>query len=71
MDQRRFLNSKEVAALLRVSVRAVCAWAEEYRDSGGTEGLPAYRFGSRAWSFDQQEIEQWIERRKIKTAKLA
>ena len=64
MDNKRFLNAKEVAALLGISVRAVCAWAEQYRDSGGTEGLPSYRFGRRALSFDRAEIERWITGRK-------
>jgi predicted DNA-binding transcriptional regulator AlpA len=71
MDQQRFLNSKQVAALLGISARAVCAGAERYRDSGGQEGIPAYRFGDRAWSFDRQEIERWIESRKANNAKLA
>ena len=64
MERIRFLNSKQVAALLGVSVRSVVAWATEYEDSGGTEGLPAYRFGKRAWSFDRQEIERWVAQRK-------
>ncbi len=60
-QQRRFLNSKEVAALLGVSVRTVSEWASMYQESGGKEGLPSYRFGKRAWAFDHAEIERWIE----------
>jgi excisionase family DNA binding protein len=64
MDKKRFLSSQEVAHLLGISVRTVCAWAEQYTDSGGKEGLPSYRFGRRALSFDRQEIEAWIQERK-------
>ena len=64
MENKRFLNVKEVAALLGASPRTVCAWAEQFRDSGGTEGLPHYRFGRRALSFDRTEMEDWIKNKK-------
>jgi predicted DNA-binding transcriptional regulator AlpA len=67
MDHR-FLNAKEVAALLGVSVRTICDWAVQYRNSGGKEGIPAYCFGKRAWSFDRHEIQTWIAKRKVKAA---
>jgi excisionase family DNA binding protein len=60
-EQRRFLNTKEVAALLGVSVRTVSQWASMYQESAGKEGLPGYRFGKRSWSFDRSEVERWIE----------
>jgi len=68
MENARFLNSKQVADLLGVSVRVVVEWASQYHDSGGAEGIPAYRFGKRAWSFNRQEIERWIERKKAGAA---
>jgi excisionase family DNA binding protein len=64
MQEKRFLSSEEVAHRLGVSVRTVVTWAGQYDDSGGSEGLPAYRFGKRAWSFDKEEIERWIAKRK-------
>ena len=68
MQNPRFLNSKQVADLLGVSVRAVVDWAFQYHESGGSEGLPAYRFGKRAWSFSREEIERWIEEKRAGAA---
>jgi excisionase family DNA binding protein len=47
------LTSSEVAAILRISVRTVCLWAE-------CSELPAVKAGRR-WLFRWSEIESWTE----------
>jgi excisionase family DNA binding protein len=49
-----YLNSTEVAALLGISVRTVCLWAE-------CSELPAYKVGRR-WLFRRDSILEWLER---------
>jgi len=64
MQQQEFIATKEVAHLTGFSVRTIVTWAGEFQDSGGTEGIPSYRIGKRAWSFKRSEVERWIESRR-------
>jgi excisionase family DNA binding protein len=67
----QFINAKEVAHMLGVADRTIVEWAKQYAESGRTEGLPAYRFGRRAWSFDKEEVKRWIEKKKSGSAQTA
>jgi len=58
-----YLSTEEVAELLGFSVRTVTEWASQWHDSGGLEGVPAFKMG-RSWRFDRQEINAYIARKK-------
>jgi excisionase family DNA binding protein len=47
------LDTSEVSAMLRVSRRTVCCWAEEGQ-------LPAFKLG-RSWRFRGRAIKDWIK----------
>jgi len=63
-DKREYLTTEQVARWLGFSTRTITAWAQEYMDSGGTEGLPSMRLGRRAWRFDRTELEKWLQLKK-------
>jgi excisionase family DNA binding protein len=56
MVPRKLLTTEHLAALLSVSQRTVCLWAE-----CGT--LPAIKIGKQ-WRFCENEIESWLTLRK-------
>ena len=58
--QQGFLTAQEVAVWLGYSTRTITEWAKQYEDSGGTEGLPCFKIGKRAWSFDREKVEKWL-----------
>ena len=60
---RPYLTTEEVAQLFGFSVRTITAWAAEWQESGGTQGLPAFKMG-RSWRFDRQQIQAHIEKQK-------
>jgi hypothetical protein len=49
--------------LFGFSVRTITAWASQWQDSGGQEGIPAFKMG-RSWRFDRQQIQAHIEKQK-------
>jgi predicted DNA-binding transcriptional regulator AlpA len=67
----QYLTTEGVAALLGFAPRTITAWAQQYEDSGGTEGLPAVRFGRRAWRFERSAIELWIARKTYHTVTIS
>lgn len=59
-----YLSTAEVAQLFGFSVRTITAWAAEWQESGGTQGLPAFKMG-RSWRFDRREIQAYIDGKKL------
>jgi excisionase family DNA binding protein len=59
-----YLSTEDVADLFGFSVRTITAWAAEWQESGGQQGLPAFKMG-RSWRFDRQEIQAYIDRKKF------
>jgi excisionase family DNA binding protein len=59
-----YLSTEEVADLFGFSVRTITAWAAEWHESGGVQGLPAFKMG-RSWRFDRQQIQAYIERKRL------
>ena len=51
----RLLATADVAALLSISSRTICLWAE-------CGELPALKIG-RQWRFDKHAIERWMEKK--------
>jgi excisionase family DNA binding protein len=66
---RAYLSTEEVADLFGFSVRTISAWAVEWRDSGGQQGIPAFKMG-RSWRFDRKEIQAYIDRKKLPPQKI-
>jgi excisionase family DNA binding protein len=54
-----FLTTQEVARWLGNSPRTISALAERWHDTGGLEGIPAFKVG-RAWRFDAERLENWV-----------
>lgn len=63
LNKSRYISTEDVARLLGFSVRTITAWAAAWHESGGTEGLPAFKMG-RSWRFDPEEIQALIRRQK-------
>ena len=61
---RPYLSTEEVAQLFGFSVRTITAWAAEWQESGGTQGIPAFKMG-RSWRFDRQQIQAYIDGKKL------
>ena len=49
--------------MLGFSVRTVTLWFNQWRDTGGQEGLPGFKVG-KSWRADRHEIEEWVQRQK-------
>ncbi len=58
MEQKRFLNVKEVALYLGVSQHTIRAWVRQLN------GIPFSRFG-RAIRFDLKKIDLWVKTREV------
>jgi excisionase family DNA binding protein len=58
-----YLTTADVAQLLGFSVRTITEWAVQWQDSGGKQGLPAFKMG-RSWRFDRQQIQAHVDRLK-------
>ena len=57
-DERKFLNKREVAALLRLSTYTIDSWVSQRRE------LPFIRMGSRIM-FDAKDVQAWIEKNRV------
>lgn len=60
--EHRLLTTEEVADMFRVDATAVRRWAERYQDTGGQEGLPAIRVGSRLLRFTRETVLEYFNR---------
>lgn len=56
---RPYLSTEEVAQLFGFSVRTITMWAVAWQESGGTQGIPAFKMG-RSWRFDRQQVEALV-----------
>jgi excisionase family DNA binding protein len=62
-----YITAKDVAKLLNCSTKTIYSWAETQH-----EGFPAYKLGNGRKSllrFKPDEIEQWIEKWKLRSEK--
>src|SRR5436190_10438436 len=59
----QFLNPKEVAYLLNVSVRTVTHWAGKWKATRGQDGIPSIKVG-KLWRFEKEEMLRWLARRR-------
>jgi excisionase family DNA binding protein len=60
---RPYLSTEEVAQLFGFSVRTITAWAAEWQESGGVQGIPGFKMG-RSWRFDRDQIQALIDGKK-------
>jgi transposase len=58
-----YLSTEEVAQLLGFSVRTVTLWFNQWKETGGQEGVPGFKVG-KCWRADRGEIEAWIAQKK-------
>ncbi len=59
-----YMSSDDVAKWLGYSVRAITLWAEQWHETGGQQGTPGFKVG-RAWRFDSDELQRWLDAKKI------
>jgi excisionase family DNA binding protein len=58
------LSTEEVAQWLGLSIRTTTALAAQWHESGGAEGIPAFKLG-RSWRFDRQKIQAYIDQKQL------
>jgi excisionase family DNA binding protein len=68
-SDKSYLSTEEVADLFGFSIRTITAWASEWHESGGKQGLPAFKMG-RSWRFDRVEIQVYIDGKKLPVQQL-
>src|SRR5437016_4949321 len=59
LPDNQILTASEVALALRISEETVRRWADQWRDSGGHEGLPAFKVGKQ-WRFSRQAVYEYV-----------
>ena len=59
-NKQRLLSTEEIAEILGVPILTVTEWANKYRDTGGSEGIPGFKLGKRNWSFDPEQVQAWL-----------
>jgi excisionase family DNA binding protein len=59
-----YLSTEEVAHWLGISIRTVTALAAQWQESGGVQGIPAFKIG-RSWRFDRQKIQAYIDNKQL------
>ena len=55
LPNKPILKTAEVAKAFRVAPRSITRQAEIYHDTGGTEGLPSFRFCGQ-WRFYRDQL---------------
>ena len=50
-----YLSTEEVSQMFGFSARTITEWASAWQESGGTEGIPAFKMG-RSWRFDRLKL---------------
>lgn len=69
--KKKYLDSYQVAEWLGCAPRTITHWAEKWTDTGGQEGIPAFKIG-RSWRFDADVIQQWlVEKQKLPMSSVA
>jgi predicted DNA-binding transcriptional regulator AlpA len=62
---RQYLSTEQVARWLGLSGRTITAMAVQFHESAGRDGLPGgFKIG-RSWRFDRQQIQTYIESKKV------
>ena len=56
------LTASEVAKAFRISVEAVRRLADQWRDTGGQDGLPGFKVGKQ-WRFRRKDVCDVLARR--------
>ena len=64
LNKKSYLSTEDVAREFGFSVRTITAWAAEWHESGGQQGLPAFKMG-RSWRFERTEIQAYIDGKKL------
>jgi excisionase family DNA binding protein len=59
-SRKNLLKTEQVAQWLGFSTRTITNWATKNLDSGGAEGIPAYKLDDE-WRFDEDEVKEWLE----------
>jgi excisionase family DNA binding protein len=65
--RKKFLTSYQLSEWLGVAPRTVTEWAEQWFDSGGQQGIPAFKIG-RSWRFDADRVQAWINEKQMPPA---
>jgi excisionase family DNA binding protein len=55
LPENAILTATEVAKAFRVSEETIRRWADQWRDSGGQEGLPGFKVGKQ-WRFYRKAV---------------
>lgn len=63
LPNRLLLCAKEVAPAYGVKERTIRRWAEQFRDSGGLEGIPAFKSG-KLWRFARPAVREHLLRQR-------
>ena len=63
-SDKRYLSTEEVARLFGFSVRTITLWASQWQESGGQEGIPAFKMG-RSWRFDRNQIDAIVKSKQV------
>jgi excisionase family DNA binding protein len=61
---KQYLSTEEVSRKFGFSVRTITLWASQWVESGGQQGLPAFKMG-RSWRFDRGQIDAFIKSKQI------
>ena len=62
--EKSFLSTEDVADLFGLSDRTITALAAAWHESGGSEGIPAFKIG-RSWRFERKNIQTFIDSKKL------
>lgn len=54
-----YLSTEGVAQMLGFSLRTVTLWFNQWKETGGQQGIPGFKMG-KSWRADRGEIEAWI-----------
>jgi excisionase family DNA binding protein len=70
ITKKKHISTAEAAGCLGYSVPTITHWAEQWDETGGQEGIPAFKVG-RAWRFDSEELQPWLDAKKLPYQKVA
>jgi len=65
-SDKSYLSTEDVSRMLGYSPRTITLWASAWLESGGVEGIPAFKLG-RGWRFDAIELQAYIDGKKSPT----
>lgn len=62
MPRARLLSTGDIASWLGVSKRTVTLWADNWQQSGGRHGIPAFKYpGTKLWRFNEDDVQRWLK----------